>query len=211
MITVSTLRRIELAQNFLLAVSLALLALLPPFLAFWPEALPAWLPTALYGLSLGLATATMSIRPIADFLPGLKPFVTLRKGMGVLSASAVIVFLISKLLLDAPGYLASMATAAYWSLDGHAVLAHLGDLSAIPLLLTSNKFSRRVMGPWWKRVQKLSYVYFYAGASYEVLALWSDLAVMAIAAVTSLTLGAWFYKSGQASVAARATAPSATA
>jgi hypothetical protein len=202
MITAATLRRIELAQNLMLGASLALLGLLPPFLAFWPEALPAWLPSTLYGLSLGLATATMSIRPIADFLPGLKPFVTLRKGMGVLSASAIIVFLIAKLLLDAPGYLASMATAAYWSLDGHAILAHLGDLSAIPLLLTSNKFSRRVMGPWWKRVQKLSYVYFYAGASYEVLALWSDLAVLAIAAVTSLTIGAWIYKSGPARTAA---------
>jgi len=177
----------------------------------WGEALPAWLPATLYGLSLGLATATMAIRPVADFLPGLKPLETLRKGMGVLSASAVIVFLISKLLLDAPGYLASVAMPAYWSLGGYALLAHLGDLSAIPLLVTSNKFSRRAMGPWWKRVQKLSYVYFYAGAGYEALAQKSDLAVLAIAAVTALTLGAWIHKTGRPRTAAPIAATAATA
>lgn len=202
-ITASTLRRIEAAQNALLAVALVTLGTLPPFLAFWPESIPGWATPALYGVSLAFATATMAIRPIADFAPGLRPYVTLRKGMGVLSASAVAVFLIAKLLADAPGYLASVATSGYWSWEGYAVLAHLGDLSALPLLATSNRFSRRAMGPWWKRVQKLAYVYFYAGAGYEAIALGSDIAALAIAGVTALVLGAWV-KNGERAAAARA-------
>lgn len=196
MITAATLRSIERLQNALLAAALLTLGVLPPFIAFWPEALPAALPSTLYGLSLALATATMSIRPIADFMPGLRPYVTLRKGMGVLSAAPIAAFLIAKLLADAPGYLASMTTPAYWSLERYALLAHLGDLAAVPLLLTSNKFSRRALGPWWKIIQKLAYVYFYAGASYEALALGNDIAVLAIFAVTALVMGAWAYRGG---------------
>lgn len=203
--TALTFRLINAAQNALLGASLLLLGLLPPLLAFWPESLPSWLPATLFAISLYAATATMAVRPIADFWAPLRPFVTLRKGLGVLSASSIIVFLIGKLLADPVGYLSGVATASYWSLDGYALLAHLGDLAAIPLLVTSNKFSRRAMGPWWKRVQKLAYVYFYAGAGYEALAFGSGAAWLAIAGVSALVLGAWV-KNGAAADGAPVTA-----
>jgi len=34
------------------------------------------------------------------------------------------------------------------------------------LLITSNEMSRKLLGPWWKRIQRLSYVYFFFAGVY---------------------------------------------
>lgn len=181
-------------QNVSLGVSLAILATLPSIVAFAPERLAPDATSFLFALSLLSATLVMAVRPLADLLPDaawLRPLVVLRKGFGVFSASIVVSFFLAKILAHSLAPIAQIFTAGYWSLSGFAILAHLGDLAAIPLLATSNKFSRRAMGPWWKRLQKLSYVYFYAGALYEAAALGSGLAVASLVVVTALTLAAY--------------------
>jgi DMSO/TMAO reductase YedYZ heme-binding membrane subunit len=164
---------------------------LPLLLVFAPSVIPGSVTTLFYTISLVAVFFVMAIRPLADIMPRaswLRALVILRKGFGVLSASLIMVFVFQKIIQSGGAYFASILTPAYWSLTKYAVLAHLGDLSAVPLLITSNKYSKRVLGPWWKRLQKLAYVYFYAGALYELLALHSMLALVALVIVTMLVL-----------------------
>jgi DMSO/TMAO reductase YedYZ heme-binding membrane subunit len=51
-----------------------------------------------------------------------------------------------------------------------------------------------MLGPWWKRIQQLAYVYFYAGALYEMFALQSTVAMVAISLVTVTVFVAWAKK-----------------
>jgi DMSO/TMAO reductase YedYZ heme-binding membrane subunit len=99
----------------------------------------------------------------------IRPLVILRKGAGVFSASIVVSFIISKLMMDPSGYINSIGTIKYWSLVNLALLAHLADISAVILIITSNNLSKRILGTWWKKIQRLSYVYFYASVLYVYL------------------------------------------
>jgi DMSO/TMAO reductase YedYZ heme-binding membrane subunit len=136
----------------------------------------------------------MIIRPLADLLPKIKfvrPLVILRKGMGVFSASIIVSFIIAKLIVDPSGYLASIFTFEYWSLSGLALFAHAADMAAVVLLVTSNNLSKKLLGVWWKRVQKLSYIYFY-GSSIYLLFVFGDLTmVLYLIVVTFLTYKAY--------------------
>ena len=133
----------------------------------------------------------MIIRPLADIFSKIKwvrPLVILRKSVGVLSASIIISFIFSKIIVDPSGYFLSFATAKYWSIQNLALLAHLADISAILLLITSNSFSKRILGDWWKRIQRLSYVYFYASSTYILVVLSDKYALNSMIIVTVLTI-----------------------
>ncbi|MDQ5928010.1 MAG: hypothetical protein QG633_448 [Patescibacteria group bacterium] len=188
---------IALTQKSLLGISIALLAFGPVALLIWGYLLPMSVIGIFYTISLVSVTFVMSIRPLADIandVPQIRALVILRKGFGVLSASIIVTFLLAKLIEPESVYLASIFTSAYWSLDTFSLFAHLGDITGVILLITSNTFSKRILGPWWKRVQKLAYVYFYAGALYEMLALQSTFAMVAMGMVTVLVLIAWVKK-----------------
>lgn len=190
-------RTIAFVQEGLLGVSVALLAFGPVALLVWGDMLPFSVMGTLYTISLVSVTLVMSIRPLADIasgVPQIRALVILRKGFGVLSASIIITFLLAKIIEPESTYLASIFTPAYWSLDRYVLFAHLGDITGLILLITSNTFSKRILGPWWKRVQKLAYVYFYAGALYEMFALQSTFAMVAMGVVTVLVLTAWIKK-----------------
>lgn len=190
-------KTITVIQESLLGISIALLAFGPVVLVVWGHLIPFSIIGALYTLSLIAVTLVMSIRPFADItndVPQIRALVILRKGFGVLSASIIVTFLLAKLIEPGSTYLSSMLTSTYWSLDRYALFAHLGDITGIILLITSNTFSKRILGPWWKRVQKLAYVYFYAGALYEMLALQSTFAMVAMGIVTVLVFVAWVKK-----------------
>ena len=181
-------------QEMLLAVSIAILLALPVVLAYIPDYLPDASYTVLFAVSLFAVFLVMIIRPLADLFPGvtwIRPLVILRKGFGVLSASIIVGIMLSKVMGDGWGYVLDFVTPEHWSLVHGAVLASIGDLSALILLITSNKFSKRVLGKNWKRIQKLSYVYFYAGALYEYLLLDQVLALAAMILVTVLVLAAY--------------------
>jgi hypothetical protein len=184
--------RIAKVQEILLGISLCLLAALPILLLYFPDTIYQHA-SVLYFLSLFSVTLVMSIRPLADLFPNvawLRPLVILRKGAGVFSASIIVSFLLSKILLGGGDYFAQYLTRAFWSMQDYALLAHLGDVTAVILLVTSNIFSKRVLGKNWKRIQKLAYVYFYTGALYEFLALKSWFALIALSILTGLVVEA---------------------
>jgi hypothetical protein len=164
------------------------MAILPGILAYTPNSIAGWI-NSLYLISLTAVFFVMIIRPLSDLFPELtwlRTLVILRKGVGVLSASIIVSFILSKILLGGTDYVENFFTSDYWSIVGWSFLAHTGDVTAVILIVTSNKFSKRILGKNWKRIQKLAYVYFYAGAGYEMLALGSTYAFIAIIAVTIL-------------------------
>lgn len=190
------LTSIKKLQEILLGVSIGALLVVPMFYAFVPEVFSQRLITVFFTVSLAAVFFVMSIRPLADIFINerwLRSLVILRKGFGVLSASIIVSLFIGKCIAGGASFLASIGTSAYWSLDRFALLAHLGDLTAIILLVTSNSFSKRVLGPWWKRIQKLAYVYFYAGALYELLMFQSWFALGALIVVTVLVSIAFIF------------------
>jgi len=185
---------IKKSQLILLVISIGILVVLPIFLVFYPEFLNFKILYAAAHLSLFLV---MIVRPLADLLPKLKfvrPLVILRKGMGVFSASIIVSFILSKVITDPVGWVANFATTSYWSLENLALLAHLADISAILLLITSNNLSKRLLGKNWKRIQRLSYVYFYGSALYVFFIFEDDVALFYMVIVVILTTLAYIKK-----------------
>lgn len=164
--------------------------ILPLLIVFLPNGLSESITFRLYDLSHLTIFLVMIIRPLADILTKTKlirPLVILRKSVGVLSASVIISFIFAKIIIDPTNYFASFFTANYWSLNNYLILAHLADISAILLLITSNNFSKRILGVWWKRIQKLSYLYFYASSFYVFYTLDNNIVLFSIIIVTVLT------------------------
>ena len=119
-----------------------ILMVIPELLVFYPETLNQ---NTLYFLAHLSLFFVMIVRPLADLLPQarfIRPLVILRKGFGVFSASIIVSFIIAKLIVDPTGYLAGFGTSAYWSFSGLALFAHLADISAVLLLVTSNNLSK---------------------------------------------------------------------
>jgi DMSO/TMAO reductase YedYZ heme-binding membrane subunit len=162
------IQTIAFVQKALLGAGILILMILPLALLFYPDFV--WAHTSvLYDIAHISVFLVMIVRPLADIMKSTKlirPLVILRKGLGVLSASVVVSFMLAKLIANPVGYIRAYSTLAYWSPTHGALFAHLADVTAVILLITSNVFSKRIMGVWWKRVQRLSYVYFYASSLY---------------------------------------------
>jgi DMSO/TMAO reductase YedYZ heme-binding membrane subunit len=185
---------IKFSQEILLATSVIILSTIPAILAITPQWLTETSYLWLYGIAHVALFLVMLIRPLADIFRGntwLRPLVILRKGMGVLSASIIVSFILSKVIIDGWSYFGTMFTGAYWSLLDLTLFAHLGDLSAIVLLITSNNLSKRLLGKHWKRIQRLSYVYFYASSFFVLFILHESVILFYMTAVTLATLFAW--------------------
>ena len=189
------IQTIKYIQNTILVGSVVtFLVTLPVLVAFEVIYLSVEVTTLVYTVSLLSVAAVMAIRPIRDLFPSagwLRPLVILRQSFGVLSASIIVSFLLTKTITTGGTYWHSVLTPEYWSMGNFALLAHLGDITAIVLLVTSNLWSKKVLGPWWKRVQKLAYVYFYAGAGYEYLVFDHTIALWAMVIVTVLVISAF--------------------
>jgi DMSO/TMAO reductase YedYZ heme-binding membrane subunit len=182
---------IKYLQELLLVVSIFIMIYLPWMLVFRPDVITSALTLNLYAVSHFVLFFVMAIRPLADIFietKWIRPLVILRKGTGVLSASIVVSFLLSKLMIDPASYFASIGTLKYWSLVNYSVLAHLADISAVILLLTSNNLSKRILGDWWKSVQKLAYVYFYGSVLYVYLTYGNIYLLFALIIITALTV-----------------------
>lgn len=185
---------IQYAQKISLGVSILILLVLPPIVVFYPEIIAGEVTQLLYDISHFVLFFVMIVRPLADIFSGtnkIRPLVPLRKGFGVLSAAIIVSFILAKIIMNPYGYFAAYGTLQYWSLTNFSVLAHLADVSAIILIITSNNLSKRILGPLWKKVQKLSYVYFYGSAAYVFFALGDTKMLALIFVVTALTL--WAY------------------
>ncbi len=190
---------ISFAQELFLALGIIILGTLPAMLTLQPDWFTESTYTWLYAAAHLALFFVMLIRPLRDVLQGvawLRPLVILRKGVGVFSAAIIVAFSIEKLITGGSTYLASFLTSEYWSLNNLLLFAHLADLSAILLLITSNNFSKRLLGKNWKRLQRLSYVYFYASAIYVFFILGEQLILIYVVIVTIVTILAWLRNHG---------------
>jgi DMSO/TMAO reductase YedYZ heme-binding membrane subunit len=182
-------------QNLLIGLGVFLLVALPASSLFIDIGFE--MKGILYTVSFASVFLLMLIRPFADIFIDqlwLRKLVFLRKGMGILSASIIIGFMISAIIAPESTYLTSFFTTKFWSFYTLTLFAHLGDVTGLVLLITSNRFSQKVLKQNWKRVQRLSYVYFYAGGVYEAFALENNFALYAVLVVTNLTVLAWAIK-----------------
>lgn len=183
-------------QDILIGISLAFLVAIPVLSKIVDIGVDT--KGVLYMVSFGAVFLVMIIRPLADIFPGqlwLRRLVLLRKGFGILSASIIVSFLLASIIAPESTYLSSLfITADFYSFDRYKFFAHIGDITGFILLITSNTFSQRLLKRNWKRIQKLSYVYFYAGGIYEIFALDSTFALYAVLIVTDLIILAWVAK-----------------
>ena len=153
------LKLISFLQESLIGGSILILCFLPLLLVFYPEQVNPFINT-LFAISLISVTFVMAIRPLADLIDEtnlIRPLVILRKGFGILSASIIVSFIFSKIIIGGNEYFHNYVTSAFWNIQDLSLFAHLGDITGFILLITSNVFSKRVLGKNWKRIQKLAY------------------------------------------------------
>ncbi len=185
------LKIIKYLQTISLSISIVFMTTLPLMLVFNKENIADITIQNLYAIAHTSLFFVMMVRPLADIFTQIKwirPLVILRKGVGVLSASIIVSFILAKLMVNPIEYLKDIFTLSYWSMVDYAVLGHVADISAIILIITSNNFSKNILGTWWKRVQKLSYVYFYGSAFYVFLSYGNIHQLIAIIIVTIVTI-----------------------
>jgi len=188
------MRVLRITQNLFLAISIIILIVLPILLAYNTSHLPDNFSQSLFFISLFSVMLVMIIRPLSNLFPKIRflaSLVILRKGLGAFSASIIVAMMLSRLMTFGFEYIKQFLTIDYWSPKNITILAHLGDITAVLLLITSNNFSKRVLKKNWKRLQKLAYVYFYAGALYEIFAFHNTFAFFALAVVTFFVLAAF--------------------
>ncbi len=189
------MKMIDYIQTVLTGTGFALLFCLPALALFFDIGYEA--KEGLFIVSFTAAFLLMTIRPLSDIFDEqiwLKRLISMRKGLGIFSASIIIGFMLQAIIAPGSVYLTSIFSARYYSLTNYALFAHVGDISGLILLLTSNRWSQRLLKGNWKRIQRLSYAYFYAGGLYEALYLGSSFALFALVVVTGLVLFAWVLK-----------------
>lgn len=148
----------------------------------------------LWDLALYAVFVLMCIRPLNDLFPklGLIKLMPLRKNLGIFSSLIVVSLGVIHYISLGSQFLPTYFSIASWS--GNLFWAHLGELTGFILLITSNKFSMRLLKRNWKRVQRLSYVYFFSGALYVFLAFNKVFALVALLVVFEATLFAYLKK-----------------
>lgn len=155
-----------------------------PFVVFWNSALRALaclLPIGLYltndfkvfgSLAFGLLTVIALLHPLADVLPEirlLRTLIGIRRSFGILAAMAALTHGLGFFYIHDTFSLAALTRSQYWAWDGLYLYGLIGMLASIPLLLTSNNLSVRLLGGYWQIVQKLMYVMFYTACVHVAL------------------------------------------
>lgn len=189
------MKALLILQKMLIWISVALLIFIPVSSKFFDMDFAT--KGMLFNTSFVTVFLVMIIRPLADIFNEqlwLRRLVILRKGFGILSASIIVSFMITAAIQPGSDYVAKFFTAEYYSFSRFALLAHIGDITGLILLITSNNFFERLLRQNWKRLQRLSYVYFFSGGLYELLALDSAFALYAMLVVFNLTMWAWLIK-----------------
>ena len=189
------MKGINFFQNVLITFGLLFLIALPLSTLFGPLTMET--KSLLYRASFFVVFLVMVIRPLADIFMGtlwLRKLVIFRKGFGVLSASIIIGLALLAFVTPGSTYLASLISWDFFSFRNYAIFSHIGDVSGFILLITSNRLSQRLLKTYWKRIQRLSYVYFYTGAIFEAFFLGSTFALYALMVVTNVTMLAWGVK-----------------
>ena len=147
-----------------------------------------------WGLNSWVLFLVMMVRPLSDLLPRmvwLKFLLPARKEAGILSAVIVLSFALSRYWgWGIETFVLTYFSAEFWAFPEPIFWGRLGEFLALPLLLTSNRWSQRWLKQNWKRVQRLAYPYFFAGSYYVWAAFGSERDLIFILLVLALTLGA---------------------
>jgi hypothetical protein len=115
----------------------------------------------LWDISWWAVVFVMLIRPLSDLIPRLWILFRLnhlRRAFWILSAMVVVTALWYKFYWS-PDFLFNYFWVENWS-NWQKVLSRLSELTAIVLLLTSNDLSQKILWWNWKKIQRLSYIYF---------------------------------------------------
>ncbi len=147
----------------------------------------------LWDVSWYAVTLLMCIRPIGDLLPDVflfRALLPLRQGLGILSSVVVATNAGFAYLPDFANFLTLYTSARMWGFETRLLFARLAEIVGIILLITSNSLSQRLLGKWWKRIQRLSYVYFFAAGIY-LAHIGSDAAIPAMILVGALWIAAF--------------------
>ena len=137
----------------------------------------------------------MIIRPLADIFPKLLIFrklVELRKALWILSAMIIV----SRLWIWAYWYWIDYFSLYFsvksFLISNNSIFARIGEITALILLVTSNNFSQNILWKWWKRIQRLSYLYFISGWIY-IYQFWEAKIIISFSIVWILWLLARFW------------------
>ena len=188
------LNTIKNIQQTLLTMGVVILLILPSLIVFKPELVTHGIYDAFFLVSHVTLLLVMVVRPLADIFTKvrfIRPLVILRKGLGVVSASIIVALLLARIMVDPVGFGQEVVTLEYWSLLDLSFLAHVADIAAVILLVTSNNLSKKLLGWAWKKIQKLAYVYFYFSALYVYLVFGDQKMLVFVVIVTLLTFVAF--------------------
>ena len=134
----------------------------------------------IFDLSLLAVFFVMIIRPLADIFPSkkiLRKLVFLRKSLGIFSAMVIVTIMISGWIQNPDISFLNYFSKDRWRI-GYPIISRISEITAVILLITSNNLSMKKLGKNWKKIQKLSYPYFFAWAI--VAARWSHTEIIYI-------------------------------
>lgn len=162
-----------------------------PFLWYYTD--PDW---TLWDVSWYAVFALMALRPLGDIFPQiplLRQLLPVRQGLGILSASVIATSAGFNYLPNLTGFPQLYFNLDYWQFADRSFFAHGSELAGIILLITSNRLSQISLGVWWKRIQRLSYLYFY-GAGVYLIYIGKEEALYAMAIVAVLHFISFFHR-----------------
>jgi len=108
---------------------------------------------------------TMISRPIATIFPRLgilRKFVLLRRQLGIIAGTFILAHGVPYLLAGQPS-IAALIDPQFWDFKMFLTWGILGIIASLIPLITSNNFTMRYLGKWWKPIQRLSYLFFIFG------------------------------------------------
>jgi DMSO/TMAO reductase YedYZ heme-binding membrane subunit len=138
----------------------------------------------LFDVSWYAVTLLMLIRPLGDIFSKwmiFKRLLPLRQGLGILSAAVVVTNMAFTYFPDPQSFVSTYFSMRGWG-SSFAITARLAEISGFILLMTSNNFSQKLLGMWWKRIQILAYLYFFTGGFLhsQHLVSYTSMAVVAV-------------------------------
>ena len=148
---------------------IALVLSFSPILLYWLTDI-SFVKFGTYGWRLLIVI--MLIRPLADIFPDIKilrSLVSLRKEAGILSGLFILIHSYVFFAQRDQLIFTAIFDAKYWNWDSAITWGLMGFITVIPLLLTSNNFSIKILRNQWKNIQRLVYPLFFFSAVHIVL------------------------------------------
>jgi DMSO/TMAO reductase YedYZ heme-binding membrane subunit len=163
------------------------LASLTPLIWYFPE---NW---RMFGdIGWMLLIFILAIRPVSAVFPKiglLRSLVPFRKETGILCAALALSHGAGFYISNQFPIVSSFFDFTFWTFNDNQGYAHLAGLTAIVLLITSNRWSQILLKRNWKKLQKLAYVFFLT-AGLHVALIGDDMAETFIQ--MGFVVGFWF-------------------